>query len=93
MRHALSKFSLLCLAGCGAGSGAEPAISELRARQEAACVAAIAVHIRQPETVLTSRFLSETNGIAIVETLDNGRRHLCNVSADARVIEYSHPRG
>ena len=79
---------LLALAACAA----EAPPDDLRARQTAACTTAIAAHIGRPESEVRARWLSETGGIAQVETLDSHRRHLCQVDAGARVLSYSHPR-
>ncbi|MBW7922046.1 MAG: hypothetical protein H3C51_08105 [Rubellimicrobium sp.] len=88
MRRALF-LSPLALAACALPEAVpDPA---LVARQEAACTAAIAQHVRRPESAVTARFLSEAGGIATVETLDGDRRHLCMVDAGGRVIDYRHP--
>lgn len=85
----LLPLTLLPLAAC---MQAAPPASPPLAAQEAACAAAIARHIGQPVAAVQPRWLSETGGIATVETLDNGRRHLCRVDATGRVLGYSHPR-
>lgn len=80
---------LLPLAACAAeppGPAPDP-----RARQEAACTAAIAAHIRRPAAEVTSRWLSEAGGIATVEARDGDRLHLCRVDGAGRVTGYSHP--
>ena len=81
---------LLLMAGCG-DAPSVAAAGDLRARQEAACTAAIAAHIRQPETNVASRWQSEAGGVASVEAIDGNRRHLCTVDAAGRVLGYSHP--
>lgn len=83
-------FSPILLAACM--QTAPQTGGELRLRQEAACVNAIAAHIRRPTAEVTVRWLSETGGISQIEALDGGRRHLCSVGADGRVISFSHPR-
>ena len=85
----LLPLTLLPLAAC---MEAAPIATAPHAAQEAACAATIAQHIRQPVTAVQPRWLSETGGIATVETLDNARRHLCRVDAWGRVLGYSHPR-
>lgn len=89
MRSILILSALALLAGC-AGHTA-PAADNLRTRQEAACTAAIAAHIRQPATAVTSRWLSEAGGVASIEAVDGNRRHLCDVDGRGRVLGYSHP--
>lgn len=89
MRSILILSALALLAGC-AGQTA-PAADDLRARQEAACTATIAAHIRQPAAAVASRWLSETGGVAKVEAVDGNRRHLCDVDGRGRVLGYSHP--
>lgn len=71
--------------------GAEAPVDDLRARQVAACTTVIAAHVNRPEGEVTGRWLSEQGGIAQVETRDGGRRHLCAVDGQARVLSYSHP--
>ncbi len=88
MRRALFLLSPLALAACM--EAAPAADKTLATRQEAACAAAIADHIGGPITSV--RWLSQTDGIATVETLDGNRRHLCTVNAAGRVTGYSHPR-
>lgn len=90
MRPALPLLAMMALAGCLDPRTAPDA--DLRTRQQAACITTIAAHVKRPEADVTSRWLSETNGTAIVETIDSGRRHLCRVDASARVTSYSHPR-
>ena len=80
---------LLPLAACTAEPPA-PA-SDLRARQESACTAAIADHIRRPPAKVTSRWLSEAEGTATVEARDGNRLHLCRVDGSGRVTSYFHP--
>lgn len=63
----------------------------LRDRQEAACTAVIAEHVRRPASEIASRWLSETGGVAKVEAWDSDRRHICNVDSSAEVLGYSHP--
>ena len=63
-----------------------------RSTLETACAAAIAAHVNRPVAEVMPRWLSATNGIATVETLDGNRRHLCSLDASGRVIGYSHPR-
>ena len=69
-----------------------PPDDSLPARQEAACAATIAAHINRPLAEVTPRWLSETGGVATVETMDGNRRHLCSVDQTGRVTGYSHPR-
>jgi len=90
MRSILILSALALLAGC-AEQAAAPAADDLRARQEAACNATIAAHIRQPAAAVASRWLSETGGVAKVEAVDGNRRHLCDVDGRGRVLGYSHP--
>lgn len=90
MHPAPCLLSLLLLAACVENAAAPEA--DLRMRQQAACANAIATHIRRPVADVTLRWLSETNGIATVETVDGKRRHLCTVDASGRVTGYSHPR-
>ena len=85
----LLPLTLLPLAAC---MEAAPPASPPHAAQEAACAAAVARHIGQPITAVQPRWLFEAGGIATVETLDGGRRHLCRVDAAGRVLGYSHPR-
>ncbi|MBA4490441.1 hypothetical protein [Paracoccus sp. S1E-3] len=91
----LALLTLLPLAACMEAAPPSPGpvpTAAAAAAQEAACRAAIARHIGQPLSAVEPRWLSETGGIATVETLDNGRRHLCSVDAAGRVLGYSHPR-
>ncbi|HHW35582.1 MAG TPA: hypothetical protein GXX24_15810 [Paracoccus solventivorans] len=90
MRSILILSALALLAGCVEQTAA-PAADDLRARQEAACTATIAAHIRQPAAAVASRWLSETGGVAKVEAVDGNRRHLCDVDGRGRVLGYSHP--
>ena len=85
----LLPLTLLPLAAC---MEVAPVATTPQAAQEAACAAAIAQHIGQPVAAVQPRWLSEAGGIAIIETLDNGGRHLCRVDAAGRVLGYSHPR-
>ncbi|KGJ04597.1 hypothetical protein IT41_09570 [Paracoccus halophilus] len=80
------------LAACTAPVAVAPG-GDLRARQEAACRAAIAAHVSRPEDQVAPRWLSDTQGVATVQTMDGARRHLCRVDASARVLGYSHPDG
>lgn len=89
MGRALATLPLLVLAACVAE---EPAAgATLRARQEAACAASIAAHVRRPLAEVTPRWLSAAGGIATVETRDGNRVHLCHVDASGRVLDYQHP--
>ena len=88
----LLPLTLLPLAACMQAAPPASPPQAAQATQEAACAAAIARHIGQPVTTVQPRWLSDTGGIATVETLDNGRRHLCRVDAAGRVLGYSHPR-
>lgn len=89
MRPATCLLSLLPLAACIQTAPAPDA--DLRKRQQTACATTIAAHIRRPVAEVIPRWLSETDGIAMVETMDGGRRHLCTVDGSARVTAYSHP--
>ena len=91
MRFLLILPALALLAGCTETAVTIPSAPDLRARQETACTLAIADHIRQPAVAVTSRWLSEQGGVARVEAIDGGRRHLCDVDAGSRVLGYSHP--
>ena len=91
MRRAPFLLSVLTLAACMDPTAAPEAY--LRMRQQAACASTIAAHINRSVTEVAPRWLSETNGIATVETMDGTRRHLCSVDGSARVTGYSHPRG
>ncbi len=77
---------LLLLACAGPGPDAATV-----AAQEASCRAVIADHVRRPEAEVATRWLSVTDGIATVETVDGDRRHLCLVDGTGRVIDYQHP--
>lgn len=88
MRSVLLVLSLAPLAAC---MQAEPAPGDPRARQEAACAAAIAAHVGRPAGEVTSRWMSEAGGVASVEARDGDRLHLCSVDASGRVLGYSHP--
>ena len=90
MRTLACLLALLPLSACmeTAAPQADP-----RPMQEAACAATIAAHIGRPVAQVQPRWLSETSGIALVETMDSHRRHLCRVDATGRVLDYSHPRG
>ncbi|TKW65819.1 MAG: hypothetical protein DI616_13155 [Paracoccus denitrificans] len=90
MHPAPCLLSLLLLAACMENAATPDA--DLRMRQQSACASAIADHIRRPVAVVSPRWLSETNGVATVETMDGTRRHLCTVDASGRVTGYSHPR-
>lgn len=91
MRPVLLLLPLAQLAACG--EVAPVATDDLRARQEAACTAAIAAHVARPPAEVASRWLSEANGVAEIEARDGDRLHLCQVDASGRVLGYSHPRG
>lgn len=93
MRNLLILPALALLAGCTetAVTVTIPSAPDLRARQETACTLAIAQHIRQPPAAVTSRWLSDQGGVARVEAVDGGRRHICDVDAGGRVLGYSHP--
>ena len=92
MRPALLLSPLLLAACFAAAPGAGPAPAPaLVAAQEEACTAAIAAHVRRPQSEVAARWLSSAGGIATVETLDGGRRHLCMVDAGGRVLDYQHP--
>lgn len=91
MRSLLILPALALLAGCAETGGTPASPPDLRARQETACTLAIAQHIRQPPAVVTSRWLSDQGGVARVEAVDGGRRHICDVDAGGRVLGYSHP--
>jgi hypothetical protein len=81
-------FPLLLLSACAETA---PPVPDLQSRQEAACAAAIAAHVGRPESQISARWLSEQDGKAQIETLDGGRRHICEVDASGRVLGYSHP--
>lgn len=89
MRFTPILAALALLAAC---AGEVPPADDLRARQVAACTSAIASHVGRPESEVSARWLSGSGGTARVETLHNGRRHLCDVDAAGRVLSYSHPR-
>ncbi|MBD9529829.1 hypothetical protein [Paracoccus sp. PAR01] len=89
MRPALILLSCALLSACTEPAAAPP--DDLRARQEAACTATIAAHIHRPATEITARWISQTGGIAKVETRDGNRLHLCDVDASGRVLGYTHP--
>lgn len=78
------------LGACEEAASPAASADERRSRQEAACTATIATHLNHSIIGITSRWLSETNGIASVEAIDGNRRHLCNVDMTGRVISYSH---
>lgn len=84
-----SVLLLLPLAACAAEP--VPAAPGLRARQEAACTAAIAAHVRRAPDGITARRVSETGGTATVEVRDGNRLHLCQVDGSGRVLDFSHP--
>ncbi|SIT81017.1 hypothetical protein [Pontibaca methylaminivorans] len=93
MRPALGIVLLVPLLACsGTEPAGDPADDGLRARQEAACTAAITEHIRQPPEAITSRRVSETGGRAQVEARDGDRLHICDVDAAGTVLDYRHPR-
>ena len=86
--------ALALLAACAAPpASTDDPLDDLPARQTAACRSVIAAHTGRPEAEVSARFLSETGGIARIETLDGSRRHLCAVDAAGRVLSYSHPPG
>lgn len=87
MRFLLPILFLAQLSACVEAES--PAI--LRDRQEAACTAVIAAHVRRPASEVASRWLSETGGVAKVEAWDSDRRHICDVDSSAEVLGYSHP--
>ena len=89
LRIAPLLLSLTPIAGC---MQAAPPADDLHVRQEAACTATIAAHIARPASEVTSRWLSEADGVANVEARDGHRLHLCRVDASGRVLGYSHPR-
>ncbi|WP_134725054.1 hypothetical protein [Paracoccus luteus] len=68
-----------------------PAVPDPWARQETACAAAIAAHIRRPVAEVTVRRVADTGGTATVEARDGNRLHLCRVDASGTVLGYSHP--
>lgn len=82
---------LLILLPVACGSAATPPASDLKSRQETACTAIIAEHVGRPVTEIRARWLSETNGVAQVETMDSNRRHICRLDDQARVLDYIHP--
>lgn len=84
----LSPLALVACVEVDANSGPDPATVAL---QEAACRTTIADHVRRPESEVAVRWLSQTDGIATVETLDGNRRHTCAVDATGRVLSYDHP--
>lgn len=89
--HPAATLSLaILLAACVTATEAP---DDLRTRQMAACTATIAAHVNRPASVITTRWVSESAGLAQVETLDGTRRHLCIVDGAARVLSYSHPEG
>lgn len=81
--------TVLLAAGC-VGGQARPRVDTVAA-QEAACAAAIAAHVGKPASAVRARWLSIADGIATVEVVDGGRRHLCMVDSAARVRTWSHP--
>lgn len=93
MRPVLLLLPLVQLAACAAEPAPVPAPTapDLRARQEAACTATIAAHIRRPSAEVTSRWLSDAAGVATVEARDGNRLHLCQVDGSGRVLGYTHP--
>ncbi len=90
MRSPLCLLALLPLAACMQTAAPQ---TDPRPMQEAACAATVAAHIARPLAQVHPRWLSDTAGIAQVETLDGHRRHLCQVDTAGRVLGYSHPRG
>ena len=91
MRPVLLLLPLVQLAACATAPVPAPAAPDLRARQEAACTATIAAHIRRPSAEVTSRWLSDAAGVATVEARDGNRLHLCQVDGSGRVLGYTHP--
>ena len=89
MRTAIAMILFVPLLAC---SETTPTDDGLKARQEAACTAAIAEHIRQPPEAITSRRVSETGGRAQVEARDGDRLHICDVDAAGNLLDYRHPR-
>lgn len=79
------------LAACVPTEGAVTSPDDLRLRQQAACSAQIAAHIRRPVAEVTSRWISETDGIATIEARDGNRPHLCRVDATGQVLGFVHP--
>ncbi|MDB6181149.1 hypothetical protein [Paracoccus fistulariae] len=92
MRILLLTIPLVLMTGCQKPVERTASVQDLRGRQNAACTAAIAAHINRSILDIRPRWLSETDGIATVETMDGNRRHLCQVDADGHVIGFSHPR-
>ncbi|MDS9468956.1 hypothetical protein RGQ15_15420 [Paracoccus sp. MBLB3053] len=88
MRAVLIPALPAMLAACTA---TQPSQDDLRPRQEAACTATIAAHVGRPSSEVTSRWLSETGGIAQIEARDGNRLHVCQVDASGRVLGYIHP--
>ncbi len=89
MRAAMISLFLIALAGC---TGTATPDTALPARQEAICRDAIAAHIGRPAAEVTPRWLSRSGTIATIETIDGGRRHLCRVDDQGRLLGYTHPR-
>lgn len=89
MRTAIAMILFVPLLAC---SETAPTDDGLKARQEAACKAAIADHIRRPAEVITTRWISETDGRAEIEARDDDRLHICDVDAAGNLLDYRHPR-
>jgi hypothetical protein len=88
MHPVIGLILLAPLAACTAAPAPAP---DLPARQEAACRSVIAAHVGRPESDVSTRWLSETGGIAEIEARDGDRLHICDVDAEARVLGYIHP--
>jgi len=91
MRAILAPLLLMTVAACDPVPDQVPDPADLRSRQEAACTAAIAAHVRRPALEVSSLWLSETEGVARVEARDGGRVHICEVNAAGQVLRYIHP--
>lgn len=86
MRITPPLLAMALLAAC-----AEPPAADIGAQQEAACIAAIAAHVRRPASEISARRISAAAGIALIETRDGDRLHLCRADAAGRVLGYDHP--
>jgi hypothetical protein len=88
VRPLIAPLLIVFLASC---AGPARQSTDLRTRQEAACTAVIAAHVRRLEAEVASHWRSEDGDIAKIEARDGDRVHICDVDASGQVLGYIHP--